>query len=553
MAHGGSGMIMGIALKELDLHEHLGLNESDGSGELARSFLVTGLGLRRLIAKMLELHPNFTHQAITIQRSEWLARSILDFASELGVIEHGRRNVEAVYAGISKIQQLGPRKFRFELPAQIVDAQAHERDVEQHYRRELRKIFAREAFESASARSTWALIDQLMFENVYVFRDLFMGYNGDELIDEAFFAMAWREVMETPQYDSFNESKLFGGIPYLKYLLASAIVVSFSLKHERFATVMRIKHPDIMLANILTISADRAGLIRDIQAGLDKFGARFGNYTKTTTDEAEQIFNVIALTRRNAAIASRPYPALPVIVEFAENSIVTLICGRQGQMEFMLESLKKNYPRDYSANQRSREASMQRALTDLLAEHFPNVLVRTNVKLRIRGRLVTDIDFVAFDPDFGKLILFQLKHQDCHGPDIKAGNSRMSRFLSESVSWLEAVKEWLDASDPSNLRSAFRLPRNVQVTRILRVIVARHHSYPLASVELDEDVAFGTWMQLLNACEIMRTNQGGFRTINGLFDLLRKQIVGAKARYHEREDPTRYRLAEVEFEIVQLP
>lgn len=550
MALGGDGIVMRIALTELDLHEHLILQESDETKELARHFLIAGLGLRRLIAMMLELHPNFTYPAITMRRSERLARSVLDLASELGVIEHGRRNVEAVYAGISMIHKLDDGSFRFELPPEIVDAQAHERSVEHHYTREFYNLFNREVFESDSAKSTWAVINKLMLENVYIFRDHFVGYTGDELIDEAFFTLAWRKVQATPQYDSFNERKLFGGIPYLKYLLASAIVVSFSLKHERFVEVLQSKHPDVLVANVLSISCDREGLIDDIQAGLDKFGATFANYTKTTKQEAEQIFNVISLTRSNNAIASRPYPPLPVFIEFADSSVVKLICGRERQMEFMLESLKKSYSRDYSANQRSREASMQRALTELMAKHFPGVLVRPNVNLRIRGKVLTDVDLAVFDPEFGDLILFQLKFQDCHGVDIKAGNSRMSRFLSESISWLDAVKQWPGAENPDVLRNAFRLPRNAQVMRVRKLIIARHHAYPLASILLDDDVAFGTWIQLFNACEIMRASQGDFRSINGLFALLRRHIVGAEVRYYQREKPALYRLGEVEFEVV---
>lgn len=316
-------------------------------------------------------------------------------------------------------------KFEAAIAANISEsgrqAQANERSVEQHYRWEFRKLFNREAFESDAAKSTWAVINELMLENVYIFRDHFIGY-----------------------------------------------------------------------------------------------------------------------------------PPLPVYIEFADSSVVKLICGRERQMEFMLESLKKNYPRDYSANQRSREASMQRALTELMAEHFPDVLVRSNVNLRVRGKVLTDVDLAVFDPEFGDLILFQLKYQDCHGVDIKAGNSRMSRFLSESISWLEAVKQWPGTGDPGVLRNAFRLPRNAQVTRVRKLIVARHHAYPLASIALDDDVAFGTWMQLFNACEVMRASQGGIRSIKGLFALLRRHVVGAEVRFHQRERPSCYKLGEVEFEVVQL-
>lgn len=553
MALDHDGLVMRVALNELDLHEHFIARESEDPDELARTFLVAGLGFRRLIVRLLELHSDFTYPAITMPRSPTLARKVMDFAFDLGVIEHGRRNVEAVWAGISSIHRLGEGRFRFELPTQILDAEAHERSVEQQFRREFRRHFNGEFFETASARRNWNLIQDLMLENVFVFRDHFMGYNGDGLIDQAFMDLAWQDIEESPQFDAFDFRKTFGGIPYLKYLLGSAIVVSFAHKHERFAALLKVKHPDVKLHDILTISSDRAQTVTDLWFGLNEFGPEYSGYTMTTREEAEQIFSVITLTRGNAAIVSRPYPPLPVIVEFARTSVVTFIGGRTRQMEFMLESLKKNYPRDYSANQRSREASMQRALTELFAEHFPDVVVRTNVNLRIRGKLVTDVDFVAFDPRVGDLMLFQLKYQDCHGVDIKAGTSRMSRFLRESTSWLDAVGQWLAASDTLILKNAFRLPKRANVVKVQKLIVGRHHAYPLAGVALDKDVAFATLMQLFNACLVMRERQGDFRTINGLFEVLRKHVVGAEARHYQREDPVRYRLGQLEYEIVQLP
>ena len=333
--------------------------------------------------------------------------------------------------------------------------------------------------------------------------------------------------------------------------MSAAIVVSFALKHERFAAAMNVKYPDIPRGNVLTISADREEFIDDLWHALEEFGERFVHYTPTSRAEAEQLFRVVTLTRQNVGVASRPHAPLPVIIEFASTSIVKLVSGRARQMEFLLDSLRRNFQSDYSYNQRGREASLQRALTEFFQSIFPEVICRTNIKLRRRGRVLTDVDFVAFDPIYGDLMLFQLKHQDTPGPNIKAENSRMPRFLRECIGWLDVLADWLDSADETILRNAFRLPRGAKISRVRKLIVARHHAYPLAGAVIDENVAYATWMQFYNAGKVMIARQGNLRSMNGLFAILRKHIVGAPIRHHQEEQPKRFRLHDLEYEIVQ--
>ena len=84
---------------------------------------------------------------------------------------------------------------------------------------------------------------------------------------------------------------------------------------------------------------------------LEEFGKRFAHYTPTSRTEAEQLFKTVTLTRQNFGVASRPHAPLPVIVEFASTSIVKLVSGRARQMEFLLDSLRRNFQSDYSSNQ----------------------------------------------------------------------------------------------------------------------------------------------------------------------------------------------------------
>ncbi|MBT2189450.1 hypothetical protein [Sphingobium nicotianae] len=550
LARDHRGVLLAGALKELDLHETF-IAENGLEEELSYSFYFLSMGLRRLAILMLSLHSDFPFPAITMPRSEDLARRVTDLATILGFIEHGRRVVELTWSGLSTITKVDPKLYRFDFPSKIIDAQSHERGVEEHYRDILQNEIGRNLFETPEGKIRSEKIWQSFLGNIYVWRDLFMGYNADPFLDDIFFTIAWGQIVATPQFDSFNELKKFGGITYLKYLMSAAIVVSFALKHERFAAAMNVKYPDIPRGNVLTISADREEFIDDLWHALEEFGERFAHYTPTSRAEAEQLFKTVTLNRENVAVASRPHAPLPVIVEFASTSIVKVVSGRARQMEFLLDSLRRNFQSDYSSNQRGREASLQRALTGFLQSMFPDVICRTNIKLRYQGRVLTDVDLVAFDPIYGDLMLFQLKHQDTPGPDLKAENSRMPRFLRECSEWLDVVADWLGTADETILRNAFRLPRGAKISRVRKLIVARHHAYPLAGTSIDENTAYATWLQFYNAGRVMIARQGNLRSMNGLFAFLREHIVRAPVRHHQEEQPKRFRLHDLEYEIVQ--
>lgn len=551
LARDRQGLALRIALNELDWQNYRRVHEKYSSDEDLHRTYVLDMGLGRIINLMLCLHDDFTLPTITLRRYDRFVGPLLEIGAELGFIEQGRRTVELAWAGLARISRPEPSTFDFELPHRIADAEAHERDVVGHYQRESMRLIQKALAESAGALWLSGEISQLLHENVYIWRGDFIGYNADPMLDEYYMALAWTAIREMPQYDAFNERKLFGGIPFLKYLIASAWLVSLCLKHQAFCEALKAKHPEVRLEDILTISADRAEFIETLRQALDQMGMQFQTYTSTSQEEAIQIFEVVSLTRRNVKLVDKPLAPIPVIVESSSTAIVKLLAGRHRQMEFMLDSLKVNFARDFSLNQQTREASMQRAMEAFFQQHFSAVFVRRNIRLRHRGRELTDIDFAAIDPVFGDLLLFQIKYQDAHGADFKARNSRMARLVEESMRWLTAVNTWLENVSPELLRNAFRLPRGMEITRIRKIIVARHHAYPLADLQLDANTAYASWMQLFNAGEYMLAKQGEFRTLNGLFATLREHIVGAAERFHEDLEPLEYRLASVSFRVRQ--
>lgn len=544
------GLTLRVALNELDWYGYNIVRESEPSREILEQWYLMRLGVARIVKLAFDRVPSFDVPTISLRRQIELSKVVLEIGAWLGFIQHGRRVAETVQAGRCQIERVSKSSFEFRLPDKLVNPEAHERDVTDHYRRETLRLRKEALEDSAEGKALTASIERLLEENVFVFREHFIGYNADTLLDEYFFQLGWSDLRCSEEFDSFNENARFGNVPYLKYLLAAAYLISVCIKHERFCEALVRIEPQILIQDILTLSADRETFINEMCHALNRFGLDFQSYSITSLEDTAKIFEVLSINRGNSQLLDRPTAALPCIVEFSDVGIIQLAAGRHDLPAFLLQSLRHHFPRDYDINQKAREGSMQRALTRLMSESFPGFESRTNIKVRMDNRILTDIDFVMIDSHYGDVILCQFKFQDSYGADVRAGESRMNRFREESVGWLSTVDRWI-SSDEDAIRSALRLPRKYQITRIRKLVVGRHHAHSLRETPLDDDTAFSTWPQLFNAVEFMKKTQGDFRTINGLFNVLRKHIVEAATRYHQDEEPVEYCLNRIRFSIFQ--
>jgi len=544
------GIIFRVALNELDWYSYNILQASELSRDLAEHWYMLRRGVARIVKLSSEINAAFSVPTITLRRQSELSRKVLEITCHLGFIQHGRQMADIVHAGRCKIERTTETTFDFRLPEKLIDSEAHERDVTDHYRSEARRIRIEALENTTEGRELAAQIETLLEKNVFIFREYFMGYHADPLLDEYFFRFGWSELQISDEFDSFDECSCFGGIPYLKYLIATAYLFSICIKHERYCAAMVRKYPSILIEDILTISADRNTFVTEMCHAINHFGASYDNYTTTSIEDAWRIYGVLSVNRRNIQIINRPATPLPCLVEFSDSAVIKLVSGRYDLPSFLLQSLRYHHSRDYDSNQRSREGAMQRALVNLMSASFPGFESRTNITIRMDGRILTDIDFVIIDSHYGDVILCQLKFQDTYGADRRARESRMSRLLEESVGWMSAIDRWVSTGE-SAVRSALRLPRKHRITRIRKLIIAKHHAYALRGASLDENTAFATWPQLFNAVELMKATQGDYRTINGLFTFLKTHVVAATTRYHYDEEPTEYCLNTIKFSVYQ--
>lgn len=545
------GLILRTAINELDWYSYNLARDPEPSFEQQEQFYLLHIGMTRLIKLALESRPSFDVPAIMLRQNRDVTIPVLEIAAGLGMIEHGRRVAQMAMGGLGRVEQTAANEFVITLPAALPDEEFYERSVAEHFhaaaRDELEKLLS-----SDEGRETTRQIDELLTELVYPFMEHFIGYDSDPALDTYFFGLASHILRMKKGYDSFNPMVKFGGVSFLKYILGLTFLVSLAIRHERSAEALVAKVPSIRLENVLTISAEIAPFLDDMLAAINLFGELLVGFEQATTDEVWTIFKVLSTGRDNAAMLDRPGSPLPLLIRTSDNDCIrcqTAVLANP--LQYLLDSLRLHFPREYDENQRGREGSMQLALRRVLDDVFDGLTYRDNIRLRLDGRTLTDIDVVVLEPATGIVLLVQLKHQDIYGMDIHSRHSRGRRLKQQAERWLSAVEEWIGRSNDEHICSALRLPPEFPRPRVYRVIVARHFGHPIVSLSEADDTAVANWDQFYNATLLVR-QQGRPWSLADLVRALRTSVQPGGPQHHQAEPRSEWIINDLIFRTVQV-
>lgn len=548
------GILLRATINELDWYYYNLKLRGETSEEQEEQYYILLLGAPRLIRLALESRERFVVPTLTFRRSAHMAMRALNPIARLGFIEHGRRVADAVSVGLGRAHRSSDRKFEFSFPTDLADHGYLERSVREHYTNQSR-LAEQRALRTETGKRHLDNIERLLAENVRPFLECFIAYDADPLLDFHFFNLAYARIQEQEGFDAFRGDLMFGGVTFQKYVLTSVYFLFLALKHEGFCEALVKKQPAIRLEDILTISAEKRGFIESIAQALDMLGAGMlgeplEGYTPTTIDEANRIYEVLCVSRRNSDLLDRPGDPLPFAIEISDDSIVRSLAGGQiSPVGFLMKSLRYHFPREYDKHQRTREASMQRALQRVLDHAISGLEYRQNIRVRSGRANETDVDLTILDRPSGIIVLCQLKAQDPFGLDMKAEYSRTGRLNAQVERWLATVQSWIDRQGEAGLRAALRLGKDFKVTKVYRLIVCANYAYSLRSLAWEEDTAYASWMQFFNCTmQILQPGQGP-RSLVRFVELLREQVMSPPEMLHRNQGSVTYHLDEIEFAV----
>lgn len=544
------GLFLRSAINELDWYSYNISKNDDPSYDQTEQFYILQLGVARLIQLSLDARPSFDAPTLMFTRKKEITLPVLELAAGLGFVEHGRRVGQTVTAGLCNIESPDGKEFTITLPAIIPDEEYYERELREHYRAELTR-YTNQARESAISAEFETEINETLKELVFPFLTHFIGYSGDPLLDKYFYILASGELQTHEGYDTFNYATRFGGIQIQSYIIALSFIISISIRHVRFAEALVEKDASVKLENILTISSETERFIQSLRDAINLFGADHSDFEEATLEDARCIFEVLSCSRKNTALLAKPGSPLPLLIQCSDTGFIQCLTGaRSSPMLFLLESLRHHFPKDYDKHQQSREKSMQTAIKRVLDGSFKELEYLENIKIKLNGRVLTDIDLIITEQSSGTVFLCQLKYQELYGMDLHSKHIRANRLKEQTTRWVVALNEWMDIVGEAGIRNSLRVPKEFPAVNVHLLVISKHYSYPLKDLTPSTKTTYANWMQLFNSVELIKTKNTTNPKLLDLIHMIKNTESPHGAKSHNDEPlSNEYILDELKFTI----
>lgn len=551
LASDNLGLILRSAVNELDWYYYNLIRRDNPTDEQEEQFYLLRLGVTRLIKLALNARPSFDVPTVMFCRTPSISVPVLEIVAGLGMIEHGRCIAQTVSTGLCRIERTGDNEFLITLPSVIPDDEYYEKAVSEHYRAEYRRWIAG-LLLSDLGRKLETKVNEKLAELVYPFQTHYIGYDADPLLDDYFFGIALSEVKNYDGYDTFHYAACFGGVRYQHYILALTFLISNYTRHERFAEALVKKEPRVKLENVLTISSDTEGFVESIRDAINYFGSVYEDFEEVTLEGAQRIFEVLSCSRRNTTLLSRPASTLPLIIQSSDHGFIRfLTAARSDPMLFLLDSLRYHFPDDYDRHQQTREKSMQAAIKRVLNEGFVDLNYLENIRVRVGGRMLTDIDLVVTEESTGTVFLCQLKYQELYGADLHAKHIRTTRLKEQVSRWLASLDDWIGAVGEAGIRTSLRLPKSFPPLTVYRLVISKHYGYSLKDLAHNTETAYANWVQFFNSIALVRKEIPESRKLGDLVAMLKRTEAPAGLQEHLAEPRTKWVINNLKFTVRQ--
>jgi len=327
---------------------------------------------------------------------------------------------------------------------------------------------------------------KIMFDLVSPWQKYYIQYDADPEVDRFYAEVGELHVQKMFGQDSFPDNVIFGGHEFHLYKSTVKILVGWALKHASFCTQLIKKHPNIDLANILTIPQNFNEKVTDLANTLD-----------VDLNVAKQLLSTMVLTFENKKVhCSVPGNfAAPAFIKISGIIFLRPIWGCSSHPYlFMLDELKRKYRLDWDRAVNQREDIFREELYSLFGDS-KFVKISKSINIKIAGSIATDIDALILDKDTGVLGIFQLKWQDPFRNSMRERESRKRNFQKTSNKWIDSVERWLSSNSISEICKVCGLDTtNVKAFKIF--VIGRNAAHFSGAGTLDLRAAWGTWYQL---------------------------------------------------------
>lgn len=514
------GLILRCAINELDWYCYNLEKTEETTFEQNEQFYILQLGVVRLIQLALKTRDSYTVPVIMFRRNFKITTPVLNIATLLGMIEHGRRIAQSVAMGIGTIEKINESNFKIVFPEVILEEDYFEKELLYHYEFQSEQLLLHLKNDKKWKKRT-VKVKKKLYQLVRPFERYFIGYDADPLLDDHFFGLAYQKVKMMEGFDTFHYETEFGGVRFESYILALTFIVSMYFRHEAFAETLIKKDKNIRLEDILTISSDTDGFVESLKVAVNSYGTLFENFESISFDQALIIFNILSCGRHNINMFSGPGSPIPLIIQCSDNGFIRCLTGAYSEpVRFLLESLKHSFKKDYDKNQTTREYSMQKGVQRILNDTFKDLQYKENIKIKMKGKIATDIDLVILEEKTGIIIFCQLKHQELYGINLHAKHIRTERLEKQVAGWLTTIESWMSSVEHTEIRNLLSLPKQFPELKIYNLVISKHSAYSLKNLVDQNKFIYASWPQFVNFNDILREDNS--KSLIDLIDHLEK-------------------------------
>lgn len=541
-----TGIMFLTAFKVFDL-SWLGKLELDGSGT-DRHLL--RMGLPRLIQLFYETGTRSNHEGLTFAPNDAMVWAAVGMLHNLGSIETGRQLAHLALEGDCLIEIDESGTFHVFVPENFTWPGANETALSERQKDAMRNEISLLFEGNREFRKAKAEMPALLDQNVWVYRDHYIGYDAHPTLDAMHFAFATARLRSSGELEAISQDAVFGGLPFRTYVLGLAFTISVATKHIAFCEALAKKRPDIRAIDILTITAESLEFREAMLTAINEYGEPDQDFRPVTYSDVDTVLRVLSCDWERVGALGSTMAAIPPLVAFSRRAwIKSPVIPQLDPIPAFLTSLRTLYPKDWDRAQQGRERYMQDRLIEMFTELDSSNYLGRNVVLRDGSKHLTDLDLVVYDEADGTLAIFQLKYQDHYRGDMKSRSNKVGRLITQVEKWTEAVSSWLAHSDVRVLRATLGFPIQRKPSRTVLVIVTEHFAHHLSDANL-RGAIYGTWAQAIDA--FARDRRAGQGSLHGFCQKLQDVSNIENVKWEKVVSGTKeYKLESVNFTLTE--
>ncbi|HEY4325115.1 MAG TPA: hypothetical protein VGN20_14055 [Mucilaginibacter sp.] len=274
-----------------------------------------------------------------------------------------------------------------------------------------------------------------------------MAYDSSPKLDDHFLARAGDLVLSWRGDAGIHPDTRIGTLKGADLTWIIMILVSFDLKHHEFTGLAAGHFPDISIPQSVTIWQIKDELIGEIAA-----------FTGLERKHVKEVIDLVTFRPSDCDLLKKHSSLfMPLLIDL-DNGFVIRPLSAIGRNPFysvmaVLEHRDPNFRHVVSVHREKWQRD------ELYASFQGNRYQRLegNLKLRMNGKVLTDIDAAIFDNTNGELAIFQIKWQDFFFNDVKKLRSKASNLVRELDEWSEKVNHWISENGLAELRKLLGL------------------------------------------------------------------------------------------------